>query len=148
MEINTSQFGEISVNQNKIIEFAREILGFEGYTKFTIIDNLEDEIFYWLQSVEDPDLAFMMIDPTEFIADYKIDIPAKFREKIKLKTKQEMVVYTLVVIQEEKNYVSTNLKAPIIINHKQQKGGQLVLETDYPTRYYLMKKGENQEVMG
>lgn len=147
MEINTSQFGKIKVDQDKIISFKREILGFEGYKKFTIIDNLEDEVFYWLQSVEEPELSFMMIDPTEFVSDYKINIPGDFREQLELKTKKEMIVYTLVVIKEEEDYISTNLKAPIIINHKQQKGGQLILEAEYPTRYYLMRE-ENQEIMG
>ncbi|MDI3547007.1 MAG: flagellar assembly factor FliW [Halanaerobiales bacterium] len=140
MKIETTNFGIIEVEEEKIISFTESILGFEDYKEFAIIDSLDDEVFYWLQSVEEPELSFIMINPLQFVEDYEISLSEKFQKKIELGSADDVVIYTLVVIGEEGSFVSTNLKAPIIINAKNRKAGQIILKKDYPTRYYLFRK--------
>ncbi|MCK8827022.1 flagellar assembly protein FliW [Natroniella acetigena] len=144
MKIETKLFGEIDVQEDKIITFSDPILGFEDYTQFTVIDSLDDELFYWLQSIEEPALSFMMINPLNFVKDYQITLTDKFQEKLDIDqdTKNEDIVFYTFVAAEDETKLRTNLKAPIIINTESRKGGQLVLQKDYPTRYYLFNEEE------
>ncbi|WP_018249194.1 flagellar assembly protein FliW [Orenia marismortui] len=144
MEIETRNFGIIDVEKDKIIELKKPILGFDEYTKFTVIDSLDDDVFYYLQSIEEPDLFFIMIDPTKIIEDYKIKVTEKFQEDLKIDKLDDIIVYTLVVVSQRGEYITTNLKAPIIINHNKRLAGQLVIEEDYPTRYYLVQEANNR----
>lgn len=139
MLLETSNFGKIEIEQEKIIDFIDPILGFEEYKKFTIIDNLEDDIFYWLQSLDRPDLSFIMINPLAFIDEYNISIPLKFQQRLKLEEDSEVIFYTIVVIDQSTGDIRTNLKAPVIINVENNKAVQLVLDEEYPTRFYLFK---------
>ncbi len=145
MKIDTTNFGVIDIEDDKIITFVENILGFKDYTKFTIINSLENDIYYYLQSIDDPELLFIMLDPMQFIDDYQISLTESFVEKLNLAEENDMLVYTLVSIGEQGAYLSINLKAPIIINLRNQKAGQLVLEEDYPTRYYLAKEEDITE---
>lgn len=90
-----------------------------------------------------------MIDPTRFVNDYRVDLTDNLQEKLEISEIEEVVVYTLVVVEGEGNKVRTNLKAPIIINTKSKKAGQIVLQDDYPTRHYLLDETEDKaEVTG
>ncbi|TDX58899.1 flagellar assembly protein FliW [Orenia marismortui] len=140
MEIETKNFGLIDIEEDKIINFVDNILGFEDYSKFTIIDSLDDDVFYWLQSAENPGLCFAMITPIDFIEDYKITLTDKFEERLELEQLEDIIVYTIVVIGNQGKYITTNLKAPIIINSKNRRAGQLVVQEDYPTKYYLLSE--------
>lgn len=148
MFINTTNFGKIEIDDNKIINFTETILGFEEYSRFTIIDNLEDDIFYWLQSVDEPNLSFIMINPSEFINEYNISFSQKIQQRLGLKKDSDMVIYTIVVIEQLTGNIRTNLKAPIIINAENNKAGQVILDEDYPTQYYLFKSDTTVEEIG
>ncbi|MCK8824175.1 flagellar assembly protein FliW [Fuchsiella alkaliacetigena] len=143
MKIDTATFGEIEIEEEKVISFEEKILGFEDYTEFTVIDSLDDDVFYWLQSIEEPELSFIMIAPGQLLDDYQITLTDKFEKKLAITADtplEEIVVYTLVVVEGEGERIRTNLKAPIIINAETGKAGQLVLTEEYPTRYYLFKE--------
>lgn len=140
MLINTVTFGEIEIEKEKIITFENKILGFEEYNQFTIINSPDDETFYWLQSLQEPELSFIMVNPVSFVEDYNIIISDKIQNKMDIKSLEDIVVYTLVTIGKNGQYISTNLKAPIIINTKNNQAAQLVLDSDYPTRYYLFQE--------
>lgn len=139
MFLETNNFGKIEIPENKIIYFAEPILGFEEYHRFTIINSLEDDLFYWLQSVDEGNLAFIMINPLQFIEDYRISLPARIEEKLAFKEDSDLVVHTIVVIDQNTGDIRTNLKAPLVINAENNRGAQVVLEEDYPTRFYLFK---------
>ena len=148
MEINTENFGKIEIEADKVIEFSAPILGFDNYTEFTMVNSLEDDIFYWLQSIEDEELSFIVINPFEFVKDYQINISDKMEDKLELTDDDELIVCTLVVVRDEGSRITTNLKAPIIINATKNKAGQVVLETDYPTRHCLWEEEKREEVSG
>ena len=143
MQIDTKKFGTIDVKENKIIEFKHKILGFEDYNKFTLIDNLEDDFFYWLQSTEEPELSFILLNPYEVIDDYEVQVSDDFLKDIKLKNDNSIIIYTMVNIGDNGEYIAINLKAPILINSENQLGGQVVLEKEYPTRHYIFKENVN-----
>ena len=148
MFVDTSNFGKIEIEESKIIEFVEVILGFEEYSRFTIIDNLEDDIFYWLQSLDRPELSFIMINPLMFVDEYKINVSSKTRKMLELKGDSDIVFYTIVVIDQSSGDIRTNLRAPIIINAGNNKAAQIVLDEEYPTRFYLFKPDTAVEEIG
>ena len=141
MYIETTNFGRIEIEATKTIKFEEKILGFEGFSQFSIINSQTDHSFFWLQSLEKSDLAFIMINPAQYIEGYQVELTEEISMKLELNDRAELLIYSLVVIGQEGSYISTNLKAPLLINSSNNKAGQFVLEQDYPTRHYLFKKG-------
>ncbi|MFI5360044.1 MAG: flagellar assembly protein FliW [Halanaerobiales bacterium] len=139
MIVETINFGKIEVPESKIIYLTEPILGFEEYQRYTIIRGLEDEPFYWLQSLDEGELAFIMINPFQFFQDYSFNLPERVKEKLAVKEDSDLLINTIVVIDQETGDIRTNLKAPVIINGDNNKGAQVILEEDYPTRFYLVK---------
>lgn len=138
MKITTNYFGELEVDKNEIIEFDKGILGFEDLNKFVLIK--DSEIFIeWLQSTEDT-TSFAVMDP--FIADetYSFEISDKVLKQLNITEKKEVMIRTVVVIPEDITKIRTNLQSPIIINVKDKKAMQIILDDTYPMRYEFYDK--------
>ena len=138
MKINTNYFGELEVDENEILEFEKGMLGFEEIKKFVIIK--DSEIFIeWLQSVEDT-TSFAIMDP--FVADnnYSFELPEKIIKQLDIKSKEDVMIRTVVIIPEDITKIRTNLQAPIIINTKLKKAMQIILDDSYPIRYEFYDK--------
>ena len=138
VKINTNYFGELEVDENEILEFEKGMLGFEELKKFVIIK--DSEIFIeWLQSVEDT-TSFAIMDP--FVADnnYSFELPDKIMEKLDIKSKEDVMIRTVVIIPEDITKIRTNLQAPIVINTKLKKATQIILDDSYPIRYEFYDK--------
>src|SRR4051794_22773628 len=74
MEINTSRFGRLNVDDERIMTFPRGLLGFPNHSRFALIQTGEENYFFWLQSVDDANLAFVVTDPTIFFKDYEVPL--------------------------------------------------------------------------
>ena len=75
MKLNTLRFGEIEIEENRIFDFVLPIIGFDKLRKFVILEPSKDALFKWLQSAEDPALAFPIISVATLDLDYKVDKP-------------------------------------------------------------------------
>ena len=138
MKIITNFFGELELDEIDILEFEKGMLGFEELKKFVIIK--DSEIFIeWLQSIEDT-TSFAIMDP--FVADnnYSFELPDKIMEKLDIKSKEDVMIRTVVIIPEDITKIRTNLQAPIIINTKLKKATQIILDDSYPIRYEFYDK--------
>ena len=138
MKINTNFFGEIEIDEKEIITFEKGMIGFEDIKKFALVG--EADLFVeWLQSVDEP-TSFAVMDP--FIADteYSFDISDKVLEELNIKDKSEILIRTVVVIPEDITKIRTNLQAPVIINIKEKKAMQILLDDTYPMRYEFYEK--------
>lgn len=144
MKLITKHFGEIEIDPKKIINFIDGIPGFDNQKQFIIIDNPEEDIpFKWLQSIDEPELAFVIIDPFIFKDDYEFDIPKHITEKLKIKEEKDVLVYSIVVIPEDITQMTANLLGPVIINTNEMLGKQIVLEDNrYMTKHYILKNAE------
>src|ERR1700722_17486530 len=71
MEIQTSRFGRMTVDEERVMTFPRGLLGFPNHNRFALIQTGEENYFFWLQSIDDPSLAFVVTDPTVFFKDYQ-----------------------------------------------------------------------------
>ncbi len=142
MLINTRNFGELEIKKEEVILFQDGIPGFEELTQYAIIASPEDEVpFQWLQSLEDPQLALVIINPFLFKQDYDFQIPEAILEKMGITTPESLLVYAVVVIPEDINQMTANLLAPIIINTTNNRGKQIVLEgNQYHTKHLILEE--------
>ena len=140
MKINTNYHGEIELNEEDILTLVNGMLGFEGIEKFVLIK--EEDIFVeYLQSVKD-DIAFAVMDPFVIKQDYTFDIPEMVINTLDIKSSDDVVIKTVVVIPEDITKIRTNLQAPIVFNKANNKGMQIVLDDTYPLRYEFYNKEE------
>lgn len=138
MIINTRNFGEIEIDDSKIIHFNDGIPGFNELKKYILVVDDENSPFYWLQSVESPDIAFVMLDVFKIIPGYNPHIDDEIIDGLGECNDNELFIYNIAVIPEDIDKISVNLKAPIIINTKTGKGVQAILNNeDYPIKHYL-----------
>lgn len=142
MLLNTKNFGEIKINEENIIHFPEGILGFEEEKQFVIIkDEDEQNPFHWLQSVQNPELAFIIINPFFVFPDYDIVLSKSVQEKLKIDDEKDVVVYSIVVVPEDIEKMTTNLLGPIVININKKLGKQVILDDDrYTTKHYIFKQ--------
>ena len=138
MKINTNFFGEIEIDEKEIITFEKGMIGFEDIKKFALVG--EADLFVeWLQSIDEP-TSFAVMDPFIAYTEYSFDIPDKVLEELNIKDKSEILIRTVVVIPEDITKIRTNLQAPVIINTKEKKAMQILLDDTYPMRYEFYEK--------
>ena len=148
MKIKTTNFGEIEINEDKIINFPEGLPGFEKEKEFFIILNKdEDNPFHWLQSLNSPELSFVIINPFEIFGDYDILLPDTAKSKLKIDSGEDVIIYTIVVMPEDITKTTTNLLGPIIINTKEKLAKQVILEEGkYGTKHLIFD--QNPEIGG
>ena len=138
MKINTNFFGEIEIDEKEIITFEKGMIGFEDIKNFALVG--EEGLFVeWLQSIDEP-TSFAVMDPFIAYTEYSFDIPDKVLEELNIKDKSEILIRTVVVIPEDITKIRTNLQAPVIINTKEKKAMQILLDDTYPMRYEFYEK--------
>lgn len=140
MNIQTSYFGEVEIDEKDILNFPKGILAFEEFNKFVIINSTEEELpFSWLQSIDEKDVAFIMIDPFLFKKDYEVDLSDKVIEELDIESESDVAIYTFLVIPEQVDQMTANLTGPIVININKNLGKQVVLEDKrYHTRHKII----------
>jgi len=149
MILKTRHFGELDINESDIIEFSRGIPGFETVKQFILINHEEENSpFKWLQSVDSPRLAFVLINPFAVKRDYEIELDDETLNELEIKNESDVEVYSIVVVPEDMNKMTMNLQAPVVINWRTRKGKQVILDTDrYGVRHYVLEelqgRGEN-----
>ena len=137
MEISTKAFGKIELNPDNVLTFERGVLGFEGLSNFVLLGKPEDVLF-WLQSTEEEEVAFVVIDPQMVIPEYQPDIQIDDLKDLEVDENcVDLLVYAIVSVPKEVKKMTANLKAPIVINTKNNKAKQIVLNND---RYQIKEQ--------
>ena len=142
MQLKTVNFGEIEINEEDVIIFPEGIPGFEDSKKYVLIGNESNEaVFFWLQSVDIPELCFVVTDPFMVYDGYGVDVEDEDVELLELTDPKKVLTLTVVVIPENNNEIRVNLKAPILINMEKKLGKQIIQKNDnLPIRYYLRQE--------
>lgn len=140
MLLETKHFGKIEFIEEKVLEFDSGLPGFKNVKKYILIDSPDEQsIFKWLQSVDDPQLAFAVVNPFLINTDYDIEVSDEDALALGLEKLEDIAVYSILVVPDDLNKVSMNLKAPLIINVCNNKGAQIVLDTNkYTVRHYIL----------
>ena len=131
VNLSTNNFGNLSIEKENIITFEQGLLGFEELKQFAIIDVEECLPFEWLVSVEDPIVAFPILNPTLFFSDYKPSLSKDDLVLLNIKKEKDVEMFCIVTLGKKPEDVTLNLKGPILINMKNKMGKQVVLAEDY-----------------
>lgn len=127
--IDTVKFGKITVDQDKVITMATPFLGFPDSSRFILRPHSDSSPFVWLQSLDDPKLAFVMINPTLLIPDYKPEIPAAIMEELKLKESDQLQLMVILTIPNGHiEQMTANLLGPVAINPVKRLAKQVPLD--------------------
>lgn len=131
LNIESSRFGQLQVDESQLLEFVSPVIGFENVTHYALFEHEPESPFFWLHAIEDKDLAFVITNPTDFGLSYAFEIPTEDAEKLGLEKVEDVLIYTLVTVpDDEPNKLTANLKAPIVINQQNKKAMQLVIPND------------------
>ena len=140
MTVNTKPFGAIEVDERQQVSFPQGLLGFENLKSFVLLDAAQPP-FYWLQSLNDPEVAFVLIDPVIFKPDYTPDVPAEELEEIGINGGENQLVFAIVTIPEQQERMTANLQGPVIINKQSKIGRQVISRSQrWKVRHYILEE--------
>ena len=144
VRIKTLSFGEISVDPKLILTMPKGILGFESGRRYVIIETPDSEPFKWFQSLDDPTLTFVIVNPLVFFPDFRIDVDRRELEELKISDPAAVVTHVIVSVPDgDMSRMSANLQGPIVINTENNLAKQLVLANGpYQTCHPLLEQLE------
>ncbi len=128
--IQAPKIGQIEYESEDVLTMASPMLGFPKLKKFLLISTEQTYPFYWFQSVENPDVSFLMLETVLFFNDYKPEISKKDINAVKCKNKSDLRIFAIVVVPKNPKDSTANLKAPIIINEEKMLAKQVILDED------------------
>ncbi len=141
MKLQTKHFGELEFAQDKIITFSQGLIAFEEKKRFIIINSEDENLpFAWMQSVDDPNLTFVIMNPFVFKKDYDFKLPKEVVEELDIKEEKDVAIFAIVVVPVDINKMTANLLAPLVINERNKTGKQVVLNDKRYTTKHLIKE--------
>lgn len=138
MLIETTRFGNVEIDDSRVITFKDGMLGFSGHRRFALIQTTEDQVFFWMQSLDDPALAFLVCDPLAYVPDYQVQVRPDDVRTLELRDLTDCRV--LVIVNKNNGYLTANLLGPLVIGAHSLLGKQLVLsDKRWSTRQPLVR---------
>ncbi|MGY0375119.1 flagellar assembly protein FliW [Clostridium sp. JNZ J1-5] len=142
MKLNTKYHGKREYEEKDVIIFNKGLPGFEELRKFIIFPAEENEIFSILHSIDDEAVALVVISPFYAMEDYEFKLEDSLIERLKIESQDQVIVLNTVTLDSKVENITTNLRAPIIINKKYKLGEQIILNNEeYLIKYPLIKAG-------
>ncbi len=128
MVIESKNLGSIEYNAEDVIRFEKGLLAFEEEKEFIVIRNRETE-FYYLQSVKDADVTFIMVDLKDVMPNYDPKVEVEFLQDLG-EVKQNLQIFNICTVKENLDELTVNLLGPIVVNMDTKKGKQVVISND------------------
>jgi flagellar assembly factor FliW len=131
LKIQTTRFGEVEVEDQSIILVQGGIIGFARYERYMIIEHKSESPFFWLQAVDSPDLAFVIVDPCLFMPDFNLTLSEPILADLKAQKSQEVAVHVLVTIPHGRpQEMTANLLGPLVINTQAKLARQIIVDDE------------------
>jgi flagellar assembly factor FliW len=145
MLVQTTRFGELNVQDNQIVYFEKGLPGFPEEKRYIMIELQEYRPFLFMQSIEDPNLMFILVDPYVYFAEYPTADVIAMEAEWSTEEKERLLVRVIATIRENGN-VTVNLVAPILIHTRLNRGEQVILQTvrGFTTRHLLVMNQPNE----
>lgn len=144
MQVKTTRFGVVEIADDKVITFTQGLLGFPDHRRYCLLEPGEDACFFWLQSVDEPGLAFVVTDPALFFKEYEVPIRPEQAESLTIEKVEDAQVF--VIVNKVGEVLTANLQGPLLINTLNLTGQQLVLaDKRWSTRHTPMQVGVDQK---
>lgn len=141
MVVKTGRFGDLTISTEELIRIPQGLLGFPSLTEYCLVDPGDDTLILWLQSVQEPNLAFPLMEPKIFKPDYAARLSAVELRELELENINQSTVFSILTIPSDVTQMTANLKAPLVINLKKQIAKQVVLqEIEYTIKHPMFKE--------
>jgi len=144
-KIKTGDFGEITVKEEDIIYFTCGMYGFEDYKKYIILKDAPEDDVLFLQSLDNMELSFVLIDPYAIFNDYNPILTEEDLHELNTSKEDELKYLAIAIIKEDVRQSVVNLKSPIAINPKLKRAKQVILQNSYPLRHNIIPTEEANE---
>jgi flagellar assembly factor FliW len=131
IKFKTSRFGELEVKEDKVISFPSGLIGIPELRKYVLIDH-KDTPLKWMQSIDDPEMAFIVAHPSIIVEEYSLDLDSRVKQYLNLDKEDDLAV--LVTIRVDGEDVIANFQGPILVNSQSMTGVQIVI--DRPAKEY------------
>mgnify|MGYP002623739809 FL=1 len=135
MEIFTTRFGQVTIDAEDILLFPNGLLGYEDHQHWVLLADADNPAVGWLQSVTRPGLAMAAVSPRRFVPGYHLRVDRA--ELSGLQLGKEDKAYVLTLISSHEGQLTTNLRAPVVINLQRRLGRQVVTSDEQPLRHVL-----------
>jgi flagellar assembly factor FliW len=137
MKFKTPRWGEIEVSDDKVLSFATGLAGFPDCSRFIVMDHDRQTPLKWLQGIDRPELAFLIVEPEQILAKYEVEVPEQILKNLGWGDDiRPADVAVFVILTAGEDTLTANLRAPIIVNIANRKAFQLILDdADIPLRY-------------
>ncbi len=122
-----TRFGEVEYDENKLLHFPSGLVGLPGLHDFIVMPNQKEGPLFWIQSVDDPQMAFVLTDPTNFFLDYRVLPEKEDRDMLQIKEGDECLTLVVVTVPEDLN-ITLNLAAPILYSPVKNRAIQVILD--------------------
>lgn len=140
MQIKSKLLGDIEAEESQFIYFPDGIPAFENEKKFLLIEMQETTPFFYLQSVINPNLCFILADPFAFLPAYQIELEKEQEKRLQLQDASEANIFVILTIPEDFRKTTANLLAPLIVNRTNRRGLQYVpVRSEYSTKYPIFQ---------
>ena len=144
--VATGRFGEIEFDEESSYKFPEGLPGFEKFTRFAIVTVERYIPFQWLQSLDEPNLSFLIIRPSIFYPEYAPKISHFELSAINLRRIEDADIYSITTIGDEPEAVTANLRAPLLFNGKDKLAKQCILAEDkYLLKYPVLQSNNSQK---
>jgi len=144
MKVDTKAYGPMEVDESQKVTIPLGLFGFEDYTEYVLFDS-ENLPFLWLQSVDEKEIAFVIINPFLFRKDYEANVTNEELAEIGITSSDNALVFVIVTIPQDGSPMTANLQGPLIINKENKTGMQAILsDAKWKTKHDIMAELNNK----
>ncbi len=126
IRIQTKAYGPLEVDERQILRFPEGLLGFEKFKEYALLDAAQKPFFY-LQSLDVSELAFVLIDPFLFRPDYSVDADDALLSSVGIERPEDALVLSIVTVPADGSPITANLMGPLIVDRASRRGVQAVM---------------------
>lgn len=138
MKYTSSRLGPLDIKEENVLTFPSGLLGFPESRRYVILDHDTAAPFKWLQSLDEPALAFVIIDPDLVLATYRVEVSAEAMDEVQAQGAEDLSTAVILTIpSDDPGRITANLRGPLLMNPRTRLCKQLVLSDEMPTRHPL-----------
>ncbi len=137
VRVDSTRFADIEVDEDRVLFFPDGIIGFESFKRFALVAQGESALM-WLQSLDEPSLAFVVADPLEYYRGYQPDFEEDVVKSLGASSSDELGFWAIAVIPPDPSRATLNLRAPIAVNKTKRLARQIVTtDPRFPIKYRM-----------
>ena len=135
MDISTTRFGTVTIDDEDVLTFVDGLIGMEDCRRWALLADAQNSALGWLQSIDRPDVALAVVSPRRFVTDYQVRVARRDVEPLGLSDATEAQV--LAIVNEAGDSLALNLKAPLVVHVTTRLGRQIVAKDNHSVQHLL-----------